>query len=800
MHRLNAVLSEYQKKYPPLDTEDGATIHEPYQSWQTDRRFLAPLIAEYDKVIAELNQQLVSHQTELESVIARAQQVSEENNRLHLELRKSAESKLSLVTSGIGAESGLGTSTALEALRQQVNMLTREKDSYVELWKQTTEELENTHRSDMEKSRELARCKAELSNAVAVARTAQESLKELESTCQTLDEERQQCFKTAQEQEEELTSMEDQFSRCKIELKTATLKNVELKKALDDITAQLKKRELERARSHDLEQSMDDRMYSIQNANADLEGKLVVAQREVALLKSERTDLEAKISALMSKVTSLEQREFEAICHVKESNQMVENAILEKEQAQIQGQQHANEVARLKQAMATLLEEAGERTRREVCTARDEYNKSISKMAQEIKDLEEESSQRKAHLERALREKKTAEKELERVLQQGPLEQVRTGDSIHDLQTRACAAERARDEAVLKMKSAQATLKRLETSLAEERQQAELVAEEHRKWQRQVQEEGQQLREARMRVAAKCEELQRRVGQVEEERDAMERKLNKECTAQVQHLELKEKEALYRLHSSEQVHQKAIQELRDALTSQQRIGARWREEVKTLTSRFEETVNQMRKEAMQQKQRSDDLAVQWNNCRLQKEELSSQVTKLVAENRSLQAELSDVESRLDAAMGQVSGLLLREKQLQQERRDLSQQLDRFRLERARMSSSGMGVTVTKQYPPTTTPHGSTSRLPLALNGLQSGSRQSLHQAPDAPGTELNRTESQSRSVSRQSQGGGARSSRASQVSDHAPRGEESDASTLSPRDLSVHSHANGEAEGSVLPS
>lgn len=46
-------------------------------------------------------------------------------SRLHLELRKSAESKLSLVTSGIGAESGLGTSTALEALRQQVNMLTR---------------------------------------------------------------------------------------------------------------------------------------------------------------------------------------------------------------------------------------------------------------------------------------------------------------------------------------------------------------------------------------------------------------------------------------------------------------------------------------------------------------------------------------------------------------------------------------------------------------------------------------------------------------------------------------------------
>ena len=44
-----------------------------------------------------------------------------------------------------------------------------------------------------------------------------------------------------------------------------------------------------------------------------------------------------------------------------------------------------------------------------------------------------------------------------------------------------------------------------------------------------MQEEGQQLREARIRAVAKCEELQRRVSQVEEERDAVERKLNKEA-------------------------------------------------------------------------------------------------------------------------------------------------------------------------------------------------------------------------------------------------------------------------------
>lgn len=66
-------------------------------------------------------------------------------------------------------------------------------------------------------------------------------------------------------------------------------------------------------------------------------------------------------------------------------------------------------------------------------------------------------------------------------------------------------------------------------SLTEERHQGEVVAEEHRKWQRQVQEEGQQMREGRMKALARCEELQQRLRQAEEEREAVERKLNKEA-------------------------------------------------------------------------------------------------------------------------------------------------------------------------------------------------------------------------------------------------------------------------------
>lgn len=62
----------------------------------------------------------------------------------------------------------------------------------------------------------------------------------------------------------------------------------------------------------------------------------------------------------------LEQREHEAVLHVKESVQIAEDALMEKEQAIIREQQSNQEITRLKKALSTILKEAGERTRNEV--------------------------------------------------------------------------------------------------------------------------------------------------------------------------------------------------------------------------------------------------------------------------------------------------------------------------------------------------------------------------------------------------------------------------------------------------
>lgn len=75
----------------------------------------------------------------------------------------------------------------------------------------------------------------------------------------------------------------------------------------------------------------------------------------------------------------------------------------------------------------------------------------------------QECAEHQAQQERTYREKRSLEKELEKALSYKPVELVQTGDSIHELQKRACVAERARDDALVKMESMYATIKRLES-------------------------------------------------------------------------------------------------------------------------------------------------------------------------------------------------------------------------------------------------------------------------------------------------------------------------------------------------
>ncbi len=83
---------------------------------------------------------MASYQTELTTLVARVQEITDENTKLHSDLRKSVESQLN--------SPAAGGSVQVKAVQEQMDIISRERDSHVDLWRQTTRELEILQRSD----------------------------------------------------------------------------------------------------------------------------------------------------------------------------------------------------------------------------------------------------------------------------------------------------------------------------------------------------------------------------------------------------------------------------------------------------------------------------------------------------------------------------------------------------------------------------------------------------------------------------------------------------------------------------
>ncbi|XP_015777461.1 PREDICTED: sodium channel and clathrin linker 1-like [Acropora digitifera] len=71
-----------------------------------------------------------------------------------------------------------------------------------------------------------------------------------------------------------------------------------------------------------------------------------------------------------------------------------------------------------------------------------------------------------------------------------------------------------------------------------------------------------------------------------------------QCVTEVESLkqqhEVREKEFETRLRGVEEMNRRSVNELREMLTAQQKLGAQWKEESQAVTHKFEQTVNELR--------------------------------------------------------------------------------------------------------------------------------------------------------------------------------------------------------------
>ncbi|XP_070552696.1 sodium channel and clathrin linker 1-like isoform X2 [Ptychodera flava] len=653
VHRLNVILSQYQEKYLPIEVGKHKSVYSSADlqaPWLTSKSLLSPLIAEYDRQLDTLREQNNTYKREFREQQSKLEQLIGENKRCHEELRRSIENQLrDTQPLSAGETAVLNEEDVLHNLQQQVQLVTQERDSTNEMLQSANRELDRV-RHELQETRSDSQMKA--ANYQTIQERSAQILtqnQKLMSDKHKLEAATQQFQHTLNIQTAEMEQLREQLQRSRSENRAATVQLQEVRKRFDHIKQEMMRKDTETSQAIGREHAADSRVTQLQAALMDLENQLSNASKECQKLRAEKEQVEEKVATLQKKNGEIEQREYEASVQVRESVQMVENAILEKDQAVIREQQKAGELQRIQDVMNKLINEAGLRTKQEVENVRKQYNNNISKLMDEIHAMEMENAEKQAQMERAIREKRSVEQELEKVYREG-LTQAGS-NAYQDLQGRLINAERAKDEATMKAQSLDKKVRAMQLSHDEKQSQNEHTIEQLKDRLETLSKETEEISEERLQLLEEIDEYKTKMIDTEKNKEYIERKCLKELTAVEQELNLVRQQYEAKLETMEDSNRQSTFELKQLLGSQQRMSARWREESKTLTEKYESKIHELRGEISELKKRNEDINKQLSLTRQHHAASEQKLADHIDNNRKLNQRLLAAEKRVaDANM------------------------------------------------------------------------------------------------------------------------------------------------------
>lgn len=228
VQRLNSVLRQYQEgRHTHSASAQGGLLgeNESPATWLTDKSLMAPLIAEYDRHVEDMSEQLQYYKAQMGEMKLKLEKVIKENERLHAELRESIEKQLQFLPSGSGLESdSLPEGGVITNLQEQIQLSNREKEQALELWQSVSQELDRLQQLYQKTMAEAQIHVAERQQLKDQLAHVQQLAQQLQLANQKLESTNQQFLKTMTEQSSELEQLRTQQRHAKLDLRTATTK------------------------------------------------------------------------------------------------------------------------------------------------------------------------------------------------------------------------------------------------------------------------------------------------------------------------------------------------------------------------------------------------------------------------------------------------------------------------------------------------------------------------------------------------------------------------------------------------
>ncbi|CAL1544409.1 unnamed protein product [Lymnaea stagnalis] len=654
VNKLSHSLSQYQKAFPNFILEEHGITEQDVrdQPWLANSNQLHPLLREYDATIHGLQGQISHLEHELDRLRNQARELIQENERLHQDLKEAIQTHISPRHGAGGGDGDDGV--LLHNLQQQLELIMQERDAAQEKWREAGQEVDRLV-AELEMEKESHQWRVVEQQAHQVKSQYQESVTALNG---------------------EVESLHTELRESRTENSRLMQKVSELKLTVNDLQQQLVWKAQEHADTIFKEGMTDSKVYELKKVMDDLRQRLSDITQDANEMRRENTSLATRVTDLQRRLSETELRENEAIGQVRDAVQMAEAAIIEKDQCEILAKKKSDEVEEMKGVLAKIINKAGARTREEVDNVRKQCNDRITQLTEELHVLEMEGVEKQSRLDRLLREKRAVESELQQIFKEGAAEGSKSKEAYQHLNKRAIEAERARDEALMKIDSLQIQLDKIILDNQQLKQQMGSEVKQLQDRLVNIQSEFEVVSEDRMASMDKINDLNKRLLAAQQEKEAAHRKFMKELALIEQDQQLKTRNLEVKLQTTEDSRHQTVSELRRLLTGQQRMSARWKEECQTITHKFEGKLEDMRSELSHVKKRNEELTSLLKDSQTKTAEVERLLSDYTKNIRRMEERVREAEMQAGEAAKQVARQSMKERQLAAERASLLVELSR----------------------------------------------------------------------------------------------------------------------------
>ncbi|XP_064918158.1 sodium channel and clathrin linker 1 isoform X1 [Columba livia] len=481
----------------------------------------------------------------------------------------------------------------------------------------------------------------------------QQLIEKLHAANEKIELSNRQLQETVTQQNVELEELRKQLRQAITDVQTANARLDGMTKLTEKLQGELERREEDVTSAQQRERASDKRLREMQSSIIQLETRLCVALEDAEQLTRERTALEKQIQELQTRYADVEREKYDAVGKVQDCIQLLEDANLQRSQALIAEKQKEEDIKKMKDEMAQLAEDAAARIRKEVDMVKKPYNVQISRLTEELSALQMECGEKQGQIERAIREKRAVEEELEKVYKQdrGYESDMRKLEQMHQ---KYLLAEATKCDLQLTLQTTQNKLKQLEMNYEEEKSRSQEVVSRLESTLASEREKSVFISEDRLKLQQENEQLQREMDGLRKLASEAQRNAKIKISTMEHEYALKESGYEAQLKEMEDTSHKSTAELRRLLLAQQKATIRWKEETKSLTETTEARITKLKGELSQQKLRSQELFCQLEMAN----EKATEDEKLMMEYRQcisrLQRQLSQAEQRAATASQKLS--------------------------------------------------------------------------------------------------------------------------------------------------